>query len=54
MLTNDTFWLHVTMKSLQILMNLRLKAVKKKNYWLYQLTIHFILSIILSLCKKNS
>ena len=32
MLTNATFWLHVTMKSLQIFMNLKLKAVKKKNY----------------------
>ena len=32
MLTNTPFWLQVTMKSLQILMNLKLKAVKKKNY----------------------
>ena len=29
MLTNATFWLQVTMKSLQILMNLKLKAAKK-------------------------
>ena len=32
MLTNATFWLQVTMNSLQILNNLKLKAVKKKNY----------------------
>ena len=32
MLTNATFLLQVTMKSPQILMNLKLKAVKKKKY----------------------
>ena len=31
MLTNDTFWLQLTMKSLQILMNLKLKAVRKEK-----------------------
>ena len=54
MLTNATFWLQGTMKSLQILMNLKLKAGKKKNYLVYQLTLHFLLSIILHLCKKAS
>ena len=28
---NATFWLQITMKSLQILINLKLKAIKKKN-----------------------
>ena len=51
-LTNAIFWLKVTMKSLQILMNLKLKAVKKKKYWVHQLTPHFLLSIIFHLCKK--
>ena len=31
-LTNAIFWLQVTMKSMQIFTNLKLKAVKKKNY----------------------
>ena len=31
-LTNATFWLQVTIKPLQILINLKLKPVKKKNY----------------------
>ena len=29
---NDTFWLQVTINSPQTIMNLILKAVKKKNY----------------------
>ena len=51
--TNVTFWLQVTMKSLQILTNLKLKAVKRKNYQVYQLTLHFLLSIILHLFVKK-
>ena len=31
MLTNAIFWLLVTMKPLQMLINLKLKAAKKKN-----------------------
>ena len=53
MLTNYIFWLRVTMKPLQILMNLKLEAVKKRNYQVYQLTLSFLLSIILYLFVKN-
>ena len=54
MLTNATFWLQVTLKSLEILTNLKLKAVKKKKQQLHQLALRFLLSIITSLCKKAS
>ena len=42
MLTNASFWLQLTMKYMQILMNLKLKAVKKKDYYNY---FHNILKI---------
>ena len=52
MLTNATFWLQVTMKSLQILMNLKFKAVKKQYInWHYTF---FWASYYISLCKKAS
>ena len=53
MLTNAVFWLHVTMKHLQILMNLKLKVAKKKIYEVYQLILNFLLSIILHLFMKK-
>ena len=55
MLTNATFWLQVTMKSLQILMNLKLDAVKKAK--LQGISIDTTVSFghhIRSLCKKAS
>ena len=55
MLTNVTFWLQVTMKSLQILMNLKLDAVKKAK--LQGISIDTTVSFghhIRSLCKKAS
>ena len=54
MLTNAIFWLPVTVKPLQILRNLKLKVVKKKNYEVYQLTLDFPLSIILHLFEKKA
>ena len=53
MFTNATFWLQVTMKSPQILVNLKLKAVKK----LIGISVDTTLSFehhIPSLCKKAS
>ena len=55
MLTNSICWLQATMKSLQILMNLKFKAVKKKK--LLGVSIDTRLSLehhITSLCKKAS
>ena len=55
MLTNATFWLQVTMKSLQILMNSKLDAVKKAK--LQGISIDTTVSFghhIRSLCKKAS
>ena len=54
MLTNSICWLQATMKSLQILMNLKFKALKKK---LLGVSIDTRLSLehhITSLCKKAS
>ena len=52
MKANDTFQLQVTIKSPQAIMNLILKAVKKKNYQVYQLTLYCLQSIILYLFVK--
>ena len=55
MLTNVIFWLRVTIKPLQTLMNLKLKAVEKKK--LLGISIDTKLSLqhhSTSLCKKAS
>ena len=45
--TNNLFHMKADTDKCQISMNLKLKVVKKKNCWEYQLTLYFLLSIIL-------
>ena len=52
-LTNAIFWLLVTMKPLQILINVKLKAAKKKNCQVYRLTLDFLFRSILHLFVKK-